>query len=299
MQLQDILSCPDCGQGPIDASTCTACGHVFADESGTPCLFPTSDAAEFSVRYVPLGEVQAALKGALQMPETAGTAKGDGVYHLDGAHAPQVQNLPKGASVLEVGCGGGQMRAWVEGLGLNYFGTDISKTRVHEHLRLHGGPDFLSDVHHLPVKDNSVDLVYSAAVTEHLAAPHRALQEIFRVLKPGGFYLGNCSFMEPWHDESFFHISPNGAAALLLQAGFEPQAIWPAHKYSGHAALMRMGNRGTQAISGIGAAIGWYSRSVFALKQRLRGKERYSDQAMLADIAETAGATDWIARKPL
>lgn len=296
MNIADFLICQQCAQNTIEGASCTACGHQYETDDTTPCLFPTSDLTSFVVPYVSLERVKAALETALTRPQTAG-AHSD-VYHLDGAHLEQVKALPKGSVVLEVGCGGGQMRTLVEGLGHHYIGTDISKTRVHDYLRVHQGADFLSDVHHLPLRDACVDMVYSAAVTEHLAAPTRAVQEIYRVLKPGGIYLGNCSFMEPWHDESFFHISPNGAAALLLQAGFSPQAIWPAQGYSGYKALMKMGNRGTKAIAFLGTLMHRYSTLFYDIKRRTRGDAGYTDQAYLADIAITAGATDWIAKKP-
>jgi SAM-dependent methyltransferase len=135
-------------------------------------------------------------------------------------------------------------------------------------------------------------------VTEHLAAPHRALQEFHRVLRPGGLFLGNCSFMEPWHDESFFHVSPNGAAALLLQAGFRPRAIWPSYRYSGYLALLRMGNRATRLLGPAGLLVQRYSAAFYGLKRLLRGSRAYPPRAHLADLAITAGATDWIAQKP-
>lgn len=291
-----LLQCPVCRKGPIEGDSCLNCGRQFVRDSGRPALFPESQGIAFEVRYVSLDEVQNALSSVFKRPAIVGA--GSGVFHLDKAHIPYIKELPPGSTVLEVGCGGGQMRKWVEGLGLNYLGTDISVTRVHAHLQQYGGPDFLSDVHDLPVSDKSVDLVYSAAVVEHLAAPHRAMQEIFRVLKPGGLYLGNCSFMEPWHDESFFHVTPNGAVALLLQAGFEPVAVWPSERYSGYKSLLRMDNSATKMLRSLGSLMQGYSRMFFKLKKMLRGSGRYSESAQLADLAKTAGAIDWVARKP-
>src|SRR5207248_688266 len=132
-----------------------------------------------------------------------------------------------GARVLEIGCGGGQCRPWFQSHGFEYVGIDVSKTRVFDWLQRYGGPDLLCDSHFLPFKDQSFDVVYSAAVVEHLACPPLAVREMCRVLKPGGFYLGNVSFLEPWHDNSFFHMTPLGVAELLVESGFEVRHIWP------------------------------------------------------------------------
>ena len=296
MNIAELLLCPACRNGQIDNASCQHCGQVFSDDGGTPRLFADNKTITFVVRYVTLEETGEALRGALKRGTEVG-ASGE-VYHLDRSHMARFRQLPPGSRVLEVGCGGGQMRHWVQSKGWHYCGTDVSKTRVNSDLQRFGGPDFLSDAHNLPLADNSFDLVYSAAVTEHLAAPHLAIQEIFRVLKPGGLYLGNGSFLEPWHDESFFHITLNGAIALLLQAGFQPEAVWPSEGYSGYKALPVMDNTATRVVRHVGHAMHGASRGFFALKRMLRGADRYGEAEQLRDLAKTAGAIDWIARKP-
>jgi SAM-dependent methyltransferase len=82
-------------------------------------------------------------------------------------------------------------------------------------LQEFGGSDLLCDTHFLPFRDGHFDAVYTSVVTEHLACSMLAMQEFFRVLKPCGYYMGNCAFVEPWHDQSFFHLSPLGASELL------------------------------------------------------------------------------------
>jgi ubiquinone/menaquinone biosynthesis C-methylase UbiE len=201
--------------------------------------------------------------------------------------------------MLEIGCGGGQMRSLVESRGIKYVGTDISKRRVSAGLQAHGGPDLLCDAHFLPFAGESFDLVYSAAVTEHLACPHLVVQQVRRVLKPGGSYLGNVSFLEPWHDDSFFHMTPLGVFELLSQAEFEVEHIWPGQGYSGYRAIMRMGNKATQSVAFLGDSLYWLYRSGSRLRDLLKRSSTAGQDRGLVDAARVAGATDWVARRPL
>jgi SAM-dependent methyltransferase len=220
-------------------------------------------------------------------------------YHMDGGQATVLAGLARGSAVLEIGCGGGQNRSWMRERGLRYLGTDVSKTRVYEHLQAFGGPDVLADAHFLPIRAQSVDCVYAAAVHEHLACPLRAAQEVWRVLRPGGVYLGNCSFMEPWHDESFFHMSPNGVIELLLAARFEIECVYPGAGWHGFVAMPRMAFagplRGLAPLGRLFHAV--YRAQTLVANARRRSQGRAGHDALRVE-AKIAGAMTWIARKP-
>ena len=158
-------------------------------------------------------------QSAFHTPHDAEVLRNDYPYHLDLAHLDVINQLSKNSH------NSGNWVRWRSNAqvhsvrkAISTCGTDISKTRVIKHLQEYGGPDVLCDAHFLPFADCTFDVVYSAAVTEHLACPYLAAQEIARCLKPGGHYLGNVSFLEPWHDNSFFHMSPLGAFELLTQS---------------------------------------------------------------------------------
>ncbi|MDQ6964881.1 MAG: class I SAM-dependent methyltransferase, partial [Mariprofundales bacterium] len=103
--------------------------------------------------------------------------------------------------VVDLGCGPGSNLfevadqcasfagvSWY-GLDLNHeevaAGADRSGWRVRE--RKVKAVHFLSgDLFHLPFADASVDILLSSEVVEHLPDPLPALQEMERVLKPGG-----------------------------------------------------------------------------------------------------------------
>lgn len=48
------------------------------------------------------------------------------------------------------------------------------------------------DVRNLPVEDNSFDLVTALALLEHLPDPLLTVQEVYRVLRPGGIFVATC-----------------------------------------------------------------------------------------------------------
>jgi SAM-dependent methyltransferase len=70
--------------------------------------------------------------------------------------------------------------------------------------------DIICDIHDLPFKDESVDAVLNIAVLEHVKSPQLVLNEIYRVLKPGGKVFSVIPFMQP------FHASPNDFQRFTL-----------------------------------------------------------------------------------
>jgi SAM-dependent methyltransferase len=293
----DLLACPDCAT-PLDGTAgCGGCGRQFGQQDGRPVLMPTR-ARRLAFTLPPEGTNPGAIpSGVLRYPPRHGQPRG-GTYHLDRAHEDVLTALPKGALVVETGCGGGQMRAWVTARGLRYLGTDVATTRVHDWLQAHGGPDVLCDAHALPLRDGVADAVYAAAVWEHLAFPAAAAQEAARVLRPGGWCLGSMSFLEPWHDESYAHMTPWGVWSTLRLGGLDPVAIWPEERWSGFRALLEMGNKATRPLRPLAALMNAWYRAPKAAQHWWRSRRRPTPQDLIRPIATMAGAVAWIARKP-
>lgn len=101
---------------------------------------------------------------------------------------------PRGRTALDVGCGGGLLAEECARLGLLVTGIDPSIRSVRtaqEHAR---GPDLTINYlagsgELLPFVDASFDIVFCCDVLEHLENPATVIAEIFRVLKPGGYFL--------------------------------------------------------------------------------------------------------------
>jgi SAM-dependent methyltransferase len=296
----ESLACPGCRQTLSSAARCSNCGLTFASHDGTPVLIAKDAVAEVSFLF-PQQRSEKTDRQREDFIRYPRIFKGnlDAPYHLDRHHAELLLNMEEGVRVLEIGCGGGQMRAWFVGRKMKYVGTDVSKTRVFQWLRDFGGPDILCDAHFLPFRDRQFDVVYTAAVTEHMACPIRYAQEVRRVLKPGGYFLGNISFLEPWHDSSHFHCSPDGVLELLLEADFDVQAIWPGRGYSTFEAVPAMIFRGPFRVA---RCFAWIPSALYRLQCDLlslarRIKKKPPVRPIMQD-AVIAGAVDWIARRP-
>ncbi len=109
-------------------------------------------------------------------------------------HFTQVVGAWNGKSVLEVGCGGGFMAEALARAGADVIGVDPSGPAVlaaREHARLENLPiDYHVGVgERIPLPDEAVDCVVCVDVLEHVDSVDLVLDEITRVLKPGGLFL--------------------------------------------------------------------------------------------------------------
>ncbi len=294
-----LLRCPDCAAPLAALDACADCGRRFERSGGLPVLVPTR-ARQVNFTLTPEATNPGAIPEdeVLRFPPRHGQPRG-GTYHLDRAHDDVLSALAAGSLMIETGCGGGQMRDWATGKGLRYIGTDIATTRVHDWLQAHGGPDILCDAHVLPFRDGIADAVYASAVWEHLAFPAAAATEAARVLKPGGWCLGSMSFLEPWHDESYAHMTPWGVYMTLRLAGLEPVFIWPEEGWSGFRAMMEMGNKATRPLRPLSSLMNAWYRAPKVVQAWVRQRRRPTPQDLIRPIATMAGAVAWIARKPL
>lgn len=97
----------------------------------------------------------------------------------------------RGKKLLEVGCGlGTDLLQFARG-GAIVTGVDLSSTSidlVRKRFALYGLPVDAqpADAENLPFAEASFDVVYSFGVLHHTPNTQRAIDEVYRVLKPGG-----------------------------------------------------------------------------------------------------------------
>ncbi len=292
------FQCPDCEGALTSLSLCTHCGREFPHDEGTPILLPSKGKTitfscgpdAFDPRQIPLGEFY-------RYPARSGQSH-TGAYHLDRAHDDILSSLPANSLVIDIGCGGAQMGAWAVAKGLRYIGVDISKMRIHGWLQEHGGPDILCDAHTLPFRSQIADAVYTVAAWEHLAFPQVAAKEAARVLRPGGYHLGSVSFLEPWHDSSYFHMTPFGIYMNLSLAGLRPLFIWPEVAWPGFKAILAMGNKATQPFSAFGHVMNAYYLAPKVAQFIVSNRRLPRKNDLIGPRGLVTGAVAWIAQKP-
>lgn len=103
-----------------------------------------------------------------------------GVIYRDAALAVAGDNL----CIADIGCG--RNAKWLKGVS-EHFGRCIGLDLEVENTRLDDKVELIRvDVSHIPLPDESVDVVVSQDVFEHIEDPLAVLRECRRILKPGG-----------------------------------------------------------------------------------------------------------------
>lgn len=98
-----------------------------------------------------------------------------------------LSKIHENSVVLDVGAGAGIIEQMnVKGIAKTVYGVDLDE-RVTENPYLDEG--FVADAGNLPFEDNLFDVVFSDNVLEHLDHPLEVFNEVYRVLKPGGYFL--------------------------------------------------------------------------------------------------------------
>ncbi len=225
----DVYHCPACRQSRLefkgDELTCTSCSSRYPVIEGVPFLFQPEDIDGF-------------LQDDRRRPPLTADAssRSGGAYHWNEYRIEEI--LPDPAQhprILLVGCGDGGERPSLETLGFHVTAFDVRRSV---------GTDFLADAHNLPLQDERFDVVLSMQVLEHLRHPWIAMNEMARVLRPGGWCIGSAAFLKAFHN-SYFHMTHQALSVLMKDAGLRPVWFRGAQNltYTLYGALLPIGSR--------------------------------------------------------
>lgn len=91
--------------------------------------------------------------------------------------------FPPGSSILEIGAGAGWQAKQLADRGFKVTAIDIPQSRYNS-FQEWNVIDY--DGHHIPLPDQSVDVIFSSNVLEHIPHIDEFMIEMRRVLRPGG-----------------------------------------------------------------------------------------------------------------
>ena len=121
--------------------------------------------------------------------------------------------------LLDLGCGDKHLQNSVKNNNIEYIGLDIT--------------DLNFEFDKIPSEDNKIDIIVILAVIEHISNPDNLLNEVYRVLKPGGIvYITTPN----WHyDYRTFYNDPTHVKAynpitlerILEMYGFRDPKTYP------------------------------------------------------------------------
>jgi SAM-dependent methyltransferase len=131
--------------------------------------------------------------------------------------------------VMDLGCGAGDSVDQFRNVNpdVDWLGMDIEESPEVAARRRRDAKFMTFDGLTLPLDSAVIDAVYCKQVLEHVKDPQPLLQEVARVLRPGGLFAGSTSQLEPFHSYSTWNYTPYGLKLLLERAGLEPLEFRP------------------------------------------------------------------------
>ncbi|MBS2013224.1 MAG: methyltransferase domain-containing protein [Deltaproteobacteria bacterium] len=189
-RFSELLACPSCRSALAaegDARlVCTSCTAAYANDDGIPTLRASADAPTEGVREFythspfPNYPPNESLSGLRRKAERSELAR-----LLDAA-------IPGDATVLEVGCGTGQMSLFLARADRLVVGADLTRASLllgREASLRHdvAAVRFVeTDLRRPGLRDGAFDVVYSSGVLHHTPDPRASFASITRLVKPGG-----------------------------------------------------------------------------------------------------------------
>lgn len=142
-------------------------------------------------------------------------------YFLNRDISESIQKYAKG-DLLDLGCGNKPYETLYRPLTTSQIGCDIVQSDKNK-------VDVICSVIDLPFPDEKFDTVFCTQVLEHVFEHDKIMNEIIRVLKPGGTLILTVPFAWELHEEpyDFFRYSKYALKQLFENTGFSVDYIKP------------------------------------------------------------------------
>jgi ubiquinone/menaquinone biosynthesis C-methylase UbiE len=190
----DVLRCPNCASRIDGSLTCSGCSIRFEDEGGVLNLLPSN------LDGVKRGEDTVFAANSAELLKSKGRPWRRIInrHEISRFDMEIVDNLPRGR-FLELGgetCFASALYKSVYPDSIVY-GSDVSPNSLRNVAvptckLFPAQPDFLIavDAECLPFNDATFDAVFCLTMIHHLPHPTKMMNEIVRVLRPGGRFIG-------------------------------------------------------------------------------------------------------------
>jgi SAM-dependent methyltransferase len=125
----------------------------------------------------------------------------------------------RGWDILEIGIDGDELPSG----NYKYFGQGNNFKTLDFLPRLN--PDIVADICDNDLPAESWDLIICSQVLEHLFEPMKAVSQIYRLLKPGGYAILDSPWDYPYHGlpdyDDYWRISDKALSKMAEVVGFE------------------------------------------------------------------------------
>ncbi len=182
-----MLACVRC-RAALEPPACAACGARYSARGGVWDLFAPAGDGETT-------EAVGAFYEAHPFPHyLPGDDRGSILRRgrAGGFTRALDEAIPPGARVVELGCGTGQLTAFLSIAGRRCVGVDLSRASlaVAEAFRARAGLDSArfvrGNLFEPPILPGSADVAISNGVLHHTADPREGFRQLVRLLRPGG-----------------------------------------------------------------------------------------------------------------
>lgn len=106
---------------------------------------------------------------------------------------------------------------------LSYLHVDTGSRITSVDISHDRRPDIIANLEHeLPIESSSYDVILCVNLLEHIYHHQQLLRESFRIVRPGGVFLGYVPFLVKYHADpyDYFRYTQQGLRRLLEDTGF-------------------------------------------------------------------------------
>lgn len=153
--------------------------------------------------------------------------------------------IDSGSVVLDLGCGSGWLATEIANLGVtSVVGVDIDDVVLElNQLKIASVSGIRAFSNNLPIATETFDVVVVKDLIEHLQFPADTIQEIYRVLKPGGTaYFSTPTPQGKSFYDDYTHVRPftrKSLRSLLEDCGLQVEGMYYTGNYRGVGWYMR------------------------------------------------------------